>query len=258
MNSDPQFLHKYRALDGGGLERVRETLIRKVLWLSRPDDFNDPFDCFPVIDTSLTREGLKEIARRVAERRGRNRPKWEKRQELKSALHAARRGRMTRDEAQQIAVSTMAQIRENMGVLSLSEEPDNVLMWSHYAQSHSGVVLSFRTNSGDLISEAQQVRYSADRPVVDFVGDRENTMVKTLLRKADYWSYEREWRVIRTGRPGLHSFNPDSLASIIFGARTRPEHISVIKRAASIGGLKVNFGRAQFDQNKFRLNIIDA
>ena len=34
----------------------------------------------------------------------------------------------------------------NIGIFSLSKVPDNILMWSHYADSHKGIVLEFDSN----------------------------------------------------------------------------------------------------------------
>lgn len=33
---------------------------------------------------------------------------------------------------------------ENIGVLSLSEKCDDLLMWAHYAQNHKGLVVGFK------------------------------------------------------------------------------------------------------------------
>lgn len=257
--AEPTFLHKYRALDGENLQFVRQSIISKTLWLSRPSAFNDPFDCAPVVDTSWERSGWDFTARRLAEKRARGLPRFQKRALRRETLQKTNRlGRISRSDANDIAVSVMSDIRDKMGVLSLSGDPSNILMWSHYAHSHTGLVLTFRTDNDDIISEAQRVIYSNERPVVDVVGDRENVMVKTLLRKADYWSYELEWRAIRTGRPGHHGFSPDSLSAIIFGARTSPEVKRSIRQAVDISGLHVRFGQAKFDERLFQLNIVPA
>lgn len=255
--SMPEFLHKYRSLDPDGLARVRQSLITKSLWLSRPSSFNDPFDCAPVVKTTWDRAGVNLTARRAADQRTRQSARWEKRKERRTVARFMQRHRVHwQDQAQAIAVETINDIRNATGVLSLAEDPASVLMWSHYAHSHTGLIMTFRTDNGDLISEAQRVQYSENRPVVDVVADRENAMVATLLRKADYWSYEREWRTVRVGKPGLHNFAPASLEAIIFGAFTRDEHKETIKQAAQVGGLTPRYERAVFDPDKFQLDII--
>ena len=64
-----------------------------------------------------------------------------------------------------------------VGVLSLTEKPDHPLMWSHYANNHSGLVLGFdetneffrspRHGQPDDAGGAQRVKYSSERPKFD-------------------------------------------------------------------------------------------
>lgn len=256
MSDRPQLLYKYRSLDGDALGRVRASIITKQIWLSRPADFNDPFDCAPVVMTTWDKPGIQFTAKRAAERRTRGRSRTDRRLEMKKLTQGVyRRDTPTLQAAQRVAQETIDRIRESMGVLSLAADPFSVLMWSHYASQHTGMVMTFRTTNGDLFTEAQEVVYESERPVVDLVGDRENTMEKMLLHKAKYWEYEHEWRVVRTGQPGLHAFDPESLVAIVFGARAREDDKRSIRQAVSIAALNVKFGQARFDDKMFRLDI---
>lgn len=40
----------------------------------------------------------------------------------------------------------------NLGNLSLTEKPDNLLMWSHYAQQHMGFVIEFDSSNCSLMA----------------------------------------------------------------------------------------------------------
>jgi hypothetical protein len=64
-----------------------------------------------------------------------------------------------------------------VGVLSLSEVPDNLLMWAHYTASHAGFVLGF---------DPQDPYFDRRRAPTDDL----------FLTKSIHWSYEREWRVL--------------------------------------------------------------
>jgi hypothetical protein len=83
-------------------------------------------------------------------------------------------------------------------------------------------------------------------------------MEKALLHKAHYWSYEDEWRVIRTKRPGAHPYEPKALDAIIFGAKIDPSREASIRDAALQGGVANILFRATFDDNLFKLNIVPA
>ncbi len=67
------------------------------------------------------------------------------------------------------------------GICTLSDIPDNILMWSHYAEFHRGFVVGFRVNwnnmdhthphSAGLNLITQEVTYSEHRPEVMFASD---------------------------------------------------------------------------------------
>jgi Protein of unknown function (DUF2971) len=77
----------------------------------------------------------------------------------------------------QIADIIPEAIDNAVGVLSLTEKPDHPLMWSHYANNHSGLVLGFdetneffrspRHGQPDNADGARRVKYSSERPKFD-------------------------------------------------------------------------------------------
>ena len=93
-------------------------------------------------------------------------------------------------------------------MLSLTESADDILMWSHYADSHRGVCLRFSTEIG-FFKDAQQVVYQDERPVVNLIRDTPHVYQrKAVLYKSCHWEYEEEWRIIDHGTPGhgVHTF----------------------------------------------------
>jgi len=125
--------------------------------------------------------------------------------------------------------------------LSLTEEKNNLLMWSHYAKSHKGFVIGFeseniffseKTLSG--ISPIFNVRYSAERPDYSLTegSDYHNMYENILLTKSPHWSYEKELRMFARSHIGknigkdendfdvyVFNFSPECLKEIIFGYR---------------------------------------
>ena len=55
-----------------------------------------------------------------------------------------------------------------VGVFSLSEDPTNMLMWSHYGSNHEGIAIDFEEN-GKLKNEEYclPVKYEKNLPKVD-------------------------------------------------------------------------------------------
>ncbi|KAA0888691.1 DUF2971 domain-containing protein [Oryzomonas rubra] len=122
-------------------------------------------------------------------------------------------------------------------VFCLTTEYDNDVMWAHYAEQHTGVVLGFKhlPQLDTQFLAARPVSYSVEPPIVgsgvEFLlyGDTAELRKKTLdavcFIKSLRWQYENEWRVV-TWRPeetgkyhGDYKFYPEELESICFGPR---------------------------------------
>ena len=125
----------------------------------------------------------------------------------------------------------------NDKLLCLSDVPDSILMWSHYAQNHSGMVLRFTDQTpGNPLVMARRVRYLDQMPsLLDEetlsrklagckVLDTRRIMNEVIYTKSSHWAYEREWRVYAgTGRSSDPyediPFNARELDGVIFGVR---------------------------------------
>jgi hypothetical protein len=125
----------------------------------------------------------------------------------------------------------------------VSEVHDNILMWSHYARDHTGVVLEFDTdkNTDSPLMRAERVVYSKRMPrlmtqadmVRFFSGqarmDESVIMHDSIFTKAEDWSYEREWRVWLPGTDAAKPFldlgyEIAELVGIYFGCRISDEN----------------------------------
>lgn len=129
-------------------------------------------------------------------------------------------------------------------ILSLSKIRDNLLMWSHYADSHKGFVIGFDSSSnffkpGYRITRdgLKEVSYSKDRYVIPknaFVDiddiSLQNANAQIFFTKDTCWEYEKEMRVIAlpyaadvvlTGSNEydirLYNFPVDCVKEVIFG-----------------------------------------
>ncbi len=103
-------------------------------------------------------------------------------------------------------------LKEKIGVLCLSQNPKNILMWSHYANAHKGIVYEFETK--DLFSHAKYKGFSNAPDKMDYVSEYEllsyavidDELTKQcemeLLTKAQDWAYEKEYRYIDLQKSG--------------------------------------------------------
>lgn len=142
---------------------------------------------------------------------------------------------LMRDGAAPIREAIYRAFNDNVGILSLSEIPDHELMWSHYADTHRGLVLCFdeqhsffnrRRSENDEFYFARKVHYS-DGPATSLANIDGDAL---LVTKGTKWSYEREWRMLvplrdatrslKIGGDTVHlfAFPPEALRGIILGA----------------------------------------
>lgn len=148
-----------------------------------------------------------------------------------------------------------------IGIHSLTESFDNILMWSHYANDHKGMVLEFDlAEDFDTFKYALKIEYSEEYPTYNFLDKNENEFSGLLLRKAKGWEYEKEWRIIRTGGAFTYqAFKPKALTSIIFGCRAEPEFIlsviDMLNERENNGLPKVSLKMTDMHGSKYELVV---
>lgn len=97
------------------------------------------------------------------------------------------------------------------GLICLSSTSTEMLMWSHYAKHHTGMVLGFETEAlsakdwetidrmdVSLLEQPIQVSYTASRIVrKESFSNIDNALIAALLlTKSQSWAYENEYRVL--------------------------------------------------------------
>jgi len=77
-----------------------------------------------------------------------------------------------------------------------------------------------------------------------------------MLRKADHWSYEKEWRVLdfETG-PGAKPFPPSCLTGVILGCRVPADEEAKVREWIQGWPAEVHLYRARQSRASFRLEI---
>jgi len=197
------------------------------LRFSSPNNFNDPYDFFPTIKLKLNRKKREEHCRHF---------------KLPINLSA-------RELAIQIAEISRLEIGRKYAVNCMSELPDNIRMWGHYAQKHEGCVLAF---DSDLIRGfryekspyfAGKVCYVSQKCVIPYPMENiseENYNI--VFPKAKEWEYENEWRIAIRRKSMSEdkyldlNFRADCLRWVIIGCRA-----TEVKKAKNyVDALKAN------------------
>ncbi|MGJ8725966.1 MAG: DUF2971 domain-containing protein [Roseibacillus sp.] len=111
-----------------------------------------------------------------------------------------------------------SQLSEMFGVLCLSSDPESYLMWSHYANKHTGFCVGYDSSDSwfDLLTDCHQMANKpmpSDLPSREFIGNirkvryekkrysfpKELSLETTFQQffwKSNNWSYEKEFRVL--------------------------------------------------------------
>lgn len=100
-------------------------------------------------------------------------------------------------------------------ILSLSEDNDNWVMWSHYADCFKGICLEF-SNSGAL-SNIEKVNYIDEYEEIFCESDED--IRATLRNKTKDWAYENEWRLIVKSDQNFLKLEKNDLLCLIVGEK---------------------------------------
>jgi hypothetical protein len=214
----------YKYLTASRIDILQGTLIR----FTQPSAFNDPFEMSPYIHAIGSVDYLEQLFAQnlegLIQKAYHQQPFSIKRKISFKEFHEYYRKEdvlaLIKEKADGPALihareSLPIAINQAVGILSLSETPDNLLMWAHYADSHSGMVFEFDTHDDffnqqfpkatgvtpvtfdeDLRKEygyPRQVEYSKERPKL-VVSEIQN--FDPFLVKSCEWEYEKEWRML--------------------------------------------------------------
>jgi len=224
----PPKLYKYERVN---LQTI-ENLTNRVIWFSRPERFNDPYDPPPPYPSELNDEELQIIcdffSKRIAGK-DESDARYLQDGKVNNEFRLLTTKILTEVVAESLNVS-------DIGISCFSSIHDEFLMWSHYADGHRGFCLEFDTTL-EPFNRAREVVYSETYPLINLAnmiveehskGDP-YTIKELLLTKSFQWSYEKEWRVFNDGDTGI-VYDRSALTAIYFGSAMTLKHRELIKQ----------------------------
>ncbi|MGR2661920.1 DUF2971 domain-containing protein [Chromobacterium haemolyticum] len=246
--SIPPVLYKYRDFSA----RTVSMLCNDELFYADPSTFNDPLDAKPCVEADCDIPTLEKTVRELVRRRveagmqaGAQTLKYQGPKTLAhidkhSTTAALRRlkdlayhamdpeytdaGPNAHSRLLACAIEQELLLQYDKGILSLAKRYACPLMWSHYGDQHRGLCIGYRVPQAAQ-SQLHQVKYGGSRYVQASAvaamldGDISARAIVdsiVLLRKAQDWRYEKEWRML--GLQGKHD-SPLELVEVIFGMR---------------------------------------
>ena len=225
-------LYKYRSFNEHSLESISEN----VIWVSSPDDFNDPFEYSFHVDPDMP---LSEVMKRVSDTTPEN--------------HEAKQLELIRAIKEEFDVG---------GIFSLSQSNEISLMWSHYANSHYGFCIGYGVEKGNDLGNGHcmPVDYGEYRSfslmeMWDGIENKDPCFAQKMfnamvLSKDPNWRYERERRVLYTQSRRLIIPN-FPIISITFGLRMKEAHRKILIKL--MGGKGVGFFQVEKRSGSYNL-----
>jgi hypothetical protein len=197
-------LFRYRPCNENNLE----ALLDDKAFFSRPERFNDPYDCITYVDLNKigTSEKLEEVI-------------------TKYCGNISDSDKM--EKKRKFIEKYFGETLKTLYIASFSEVFDSMLMWGHYADSHKGFVLEYDIGDMEALNQLSvkqdytvnlfpvlydEERYEATKYMLDFfeqnfingnLKDENNISIPDMLIhiksntfKAKFWEYEKEWRLV--------------------------------------------------------------
>lgn len=249
-----KYKYKYVPYGTGAIAILQDATMK----FTEPKEFNDPFDCLPSYTHSLNNPFTKKFPGPYKE--------LSKQLKLSPAQRLQQRGKY--EAILKIKVDNgfwQQENQKNIGICSMSTKPCNLLMWSHYAKNHTGVVFEFKneTPTAAILHRhylfSFEVIYKKEKPIID-IADANPT--HDLLIKAIDWEYESEVRclAIEDGK-GIHGYKRELLSSVILGARMSIQDETSIRDIVNDVNKKFSLSikvyKAQISQSEFKIIIPD-
>ena len=160
-------------------------------------------------------------------------------------------------------------------VFCLSERNDNILMWTHYAEDHKGVVFQIdvrKFRQAYILKKAKlnKIGYVALDELPKRIPPTSNIAPRFFQYKLNSWCYEEEWRVIHPDLLGTSDiefdslkegyrdvdFNPESIEAIFLGVNLEAQQeqllLSVLNNHKNLNTKVVNFSEIDITNATFK------
>lgn len=264
----------YKYCDHWGVDILRQLQLK----VTPPNEFNDPFEFSPKAvgglsvkaakaqvsdrDTMMlmfTQLGIPQTAFPIYE------------SILKANLDtvAARHALNTSTLIHRLCRGHLDFVSREFGIVCFVQRWDVPLMWSHYAESHRGLVIGFDAGHSFFAqSNLRRVEYRNKRVSFDVSwspgsSDVSKAIRDLMVRKGRCWKYEQEWRTLLclkgleqrslpNGRRGYFLNIPrEVIVQVILGCRCSGELEKAVRVAMESSRINLTLERVQLDDGRF-------
>lgn len=235
----PKILYYYLPVS----TKLFKMLSQPYIWFSDPKTFNDPFELPNVIEKNWTSEEEWRDFKFIFN------SKKDKMIELKqmgSAEEAYIDLKLSSSSIlKDILDFKLDALEKAMGqarVACFSRYYDNVLMWSHYANKHTGVVIGYnleKITDQNVHFRGSDVNYKKHVNKIragDFAGSvadllQSEYIEQKLFTKHPSWAYEQEYRLLnQESTEGEHPISAECISELYYGCNIAPYDKTLIQK----------------------------
>lgn len=265
----------------GGLLTLKDRRFR----LADPRNFNDPFELTPrvepaaddlIVEKLSSEEWIRDFFENSGKVKGFDEAQSREEYLTKELPRRIEQAIATKDErAKEARFEMLEACAKQFRMLCFTLNHESILMWSHYAEKHYGMVIEIETDQlkrdSDLSSGVFDVRYRTSPPLMRALERDEQVassqMIEVMRTKAICWSYEEEMRMLlplqveRKPAEQLYlSFDPLCIKRVIVGCYDHPDEHTykmIDDMADQVDYKHVRFQRAYIHPHDYKLSFAD-
>jgi hypothetical protein len=289
----PSALYQYHEFDTEGHSIAN--LTNNTFWLTSPDRFNDPYDCaFTVmineLRNSFMRSSIDSVLSKIDFPIVLEQEKIEEIEQSENVAHelsmylTSKSAKLTNEMATaftnafssvldkrfaEMVTRLQSRIKKGMLISCFSETNSSILMWSHYANKHSGFCVEYdfkQTPINNVLTRLlfpvvySQILVDATKYLHPLFSIGEGNLyygILAAITKSVEWQYEKEWRlVIPFGfLDAEQGFKVPRVKAVYLGSRSNVDRASEMK--ALCRKMDIKLFRAEIDKLSFFLRFND-
>jgi len=215
-------LYKYFSI-----ERGIQCILQEALFFASPSQLNDSFELdVDKFKFEMSDKNINAFLNRIY-------PDSETERQV-----AFEKSKEHRNKVPAIMKMQLAKLRDSCGICCFTNDPVNKLMWAHYGQSDTGIVVGFHIPPYSFHLKdffMMKVLYEEERSFIDYFNRSTAVFPLWAFVKNNEWAYENEIRAVKMDYNGLLKYQIESVREVHYGIKTNTD---MIGRLESIMALK--------------------
>lgn len=207
----PKVLYKYRSWSEPNHRRL---ITHNEIFFASPRRFNDPFDCRVMTVVEGSKEQMKQYFDGLIKKYSPDINREQRKKEVRERVRNHVKTRNDPEKREKYEDSLREHTFNYFGIFSMSACNDNILLWSHYSDSHKGICVGIDTTilhkyimkNRVLLTKQRlvslfQVKYQEEYPDISIIKrtTSDPDMLNDSLKiKSTDWKYEQEYRLVLT------------------------------------------------------------